>query len=123
MSIAILAIAVRAIVPAGYMFDRDGAVAVRLCSDHGFQNATINLKTGAIVLADHNAPSGAPDDNAKKKPLCPYGGQPGPVAAASPPQFDAPHFAALEAGKVARVERRAHNWTERPWPTGPPQYS
>jgi len=49
---ALLAIAARALVPAGYMFTpaQDGRfITVTLCSGHGAVDAVIDLSTGAIV--------------------------------------------------------------------------
>ncbi len=117
-----LAIAVRAIAPTGYMVGRsdDGLIAVRLCTDHGFQSATLDPKSGAIVL-DSDRPSKNPDQqNPKKPPLCPFAGQPAPLTAAAPLQIDAPQRVAIEIGKIAKAEQRARTWAERPWPTGPP---
>ena len=50
--VALLAMVVRALIPAGYMFSpaRHGdLLAITLCSGHGAVEADIDLTTGAVV--------------------------------------------------------------------------
>lgn len=70
-ALALLAIAVRALVPAGYMLApaQDGRfIAVQLCSEHGASEAVIDLNTGRLVDPDDipadNAPEKAPGADA-----------------------------------------------------------
>ncbi len=70
-AIAFLAMAVRAVIPAGYMLaaDRDGGrfVTVELCSAHGSVEALLDRETGAI-LDTAPAPKPAHDDDGKNTP-------------------------------------------------------
>ena len=123
-AIALLAMVVRAFVPAGYMFapDRSGDIlTVTLCSGHGAVEALIDLRTGAIV--DRGA---APDDPTPTNAP----GADAPCVFASVANLAAPEAPATVAVRVrtapVEVIAFAHVTPGRglaappPWSTGPP---
>lgn len=66
--LAFIAIATRALVPAGYMFapPQDGRIlTVTLCSGHGAVEALLDLSTGQLVDQD-DVPDNTPEKNAPR---------------------------------------------------------
>lgn len=126
-AIALLAIALRAVVPAGYMIApraEDGAVVMALCSEHGTTQVRIDLRTGE-VLADAAGKGAAQDGNdpvsKKWSAPCVFA----MAATLAPPEFgpgvphriDAPMVAAHVVAHLAPGRGLA---APPPWSTGPP---
>lgn len=121
---ALLAMVVRALVPAGYMFApvHDGRfIAITLCSGHGPAEGLIDLTTGAVVEA------GAAHKN--KAPTNPQGGDAPCVFAAAAALSTPEASPALNvAFRAAPVELAVRAFVSPgrglaappPWATGPP---
>ena len=58
-ALLVLAVAVRVVVPAGYMVGEDtaGQMQIELCTEHGVVSRTIDLATGDYVEPDGDAPA------------------------------------------------------------------
>ena len=123
-ALALLAIAVRALVPAGYMLAtaQDGRfIAVTLCSGHGAVDAVIDLTTGAVVDADatkqNDIPSNAPNPDAP----CVFA----TMAALSAPEHPPAFTLVFQSAPAERVRDLAVApgrglAAPPPWSTGPP---
>jgi hypothetical protein len=121
---ALLAMVVRALVPAGYMFaptQDQRFITVTLCSSHGTGEAVIDLITGAVVdpdAANHNdAPSNTPSADGP----CVFA----TVAALSAPDQPASlpvvfRLASVEILHVSAVAPGRGLAAPPPWSTGPP---
>lgn len=128
-AIALFAIALRALVPAGYMIApraEDGAVVMALCSEHGTTQVRIDLRTGEVITAESGDAAQGPaqgDDPAAKKwsAPCVFAA----AAALAPPAFgpgvparvNAP---AIEASAVAHVAPGRGLAAPPPFSTAPP---
>ncbi|MEZ5957863.1 MAG: hypothetical protein R3C27_11710 [Hyphomonadaceae bacterium] len=121
---ALVAMAVRALVPAGYMFtaEHEGRfITVTLCSAQGAADAVIDLTSGR-VLAPHEAPA----DEAPEKP--PHVDAPcvfATVAALSQPEQTPALLAAFRIAAAvhpfsAQVSPGRGLAAPPPWSTGPP---
>ena len=122
-AMALLAMALRALIPAGYMLAPENAngrfVALSLCSGHGQQDVVLDLATGELV--DANGGSDDPQD----------GGAAAPCVFAAVAPLAAPEAApALIAAAPAQTQHLAAPRTEAgesrlaappPWATGPPR--
>lgn len=127
--IALFAIALRALVPAGYMIApraEDGAVVMALCSEHGTTQVRIDLRTGEVVADDAREDdhgTGQGDDPAAKKSSAPCVFA--TAAALAPPSFgpgvpvrvNAPAF---EVSAVSHVAPGRGLAAPPPYSTGPP---
>lgn len=119
-ALALLAMVVRAFVPAGYMIGpaRAGEIlAVTLCSGHGPVEALIDLKTGALV------------DHQKKTPEKPAAGDApcvfafaAPLAAPEAPLTLTIRFVTISAplSRLAAIAPGRGLAAPPPWATGPP---
>jgi hypothetical protein len=120
-ALALLAMAARALVPAGYMFApaRGGDfISVALCSGHGAVEALIDLSTGAVV--DGRAvPDDQPASNAGAP--CVFASA-APLAAPETPAMRAIALRTLDAEPIASVPAAPGRGLAAPppWPTGPP---
>lgn len=122
-AIAFLAMAVRAVIPAGYMLadDRDSGrfVTIELCSAHGSVEALLDRETGAI-LDTAPAPKPAHDDDGKNTP-CVFAAaahlaapEHAPALIAAEVTADAPSLG------VADMRPGLGLAAPPPWSTGPP---
>ena len=119
-AIALLALVVRAIVPAGYMLApaRQGELlAITLCSGHGPVEALIDLNTGALV--EHQKK--APEKSAASDAPCVFAAVPA-LAAPEAPFTLAVRFIAISAApsRLAEVAPGRGLAAPPPWATGPP---
>ncbi len=121
---AFLAMAVRAIVPAGYMLaaapTETGLVTVTLCSVHGAVQVQVDTETGAIIdPAQNNQP--APEQDTGDNPPCVFATA---AALAAPETAPLPLAAAYgaEPAVAATVEVAPGRGLAAPppWSTGPP---
>lgn len=120
-ALLVLAVAVRVVVPVGYMLGEDtsGQIQIELCTEHGVVSRTIDLETGEYVEPGRDIPAedgqGAPDG-------CVFaaGAQIAVPAGQAP---DLQHLRVIrEAGLHHPVAFEISGRLEaaRPYPTGPP---
>ncbi|MES1202689.1 MAG: hypothetical protein ABUS57_14730 [Pseudomonadota bacterium] len=119
-ALALLAMIVRAIVPAGYMLApaRQGELlAITLCSGHGPVEALIDLNTGALV--EHQKK--APEKSAASDAPCVFAAVPA-LAAPEAPFTLAVSFIATRAApsSLADIAPGRGLAAPPPWATGPP---
>jgi hypothetical protein len=119
-ALALLAMIVRAILPAGYMLApaRQGELlAITLCSGHGPVEALIDLNTGALV--EHQKK--APEKSAASDAPCVFAAVPA-LAAPEAPFTLAVRFIAISAApsRLAEVAPGRGLAAPPPWATGPP---
>ncbi|PKP83261.1 MAG: hypothetical protein CVT79_00105 [Alphaproteobacteria bacterium HGW-Alphaproteobacteria-18] len=120
-ALLVLAVAVRVVVPAGYMLaeDTSGQMQIALCTEHGVVSRTIDLATGNYVEPGGDIPA---DDGQKAAEGCVFAA--GTQIAA--PVNDAPDLQQLrvirEAGLHHPVafELSSRLSASLPYPTGPP---
>jgi hypothetical protein len=123
-AVALLAMVVRALVPAGYMFapDRGGDVlTVTLCSGHGAVAAVIDLQTGAVVDADAAPDDQSPGKSSNANAPCVFAS----VATLAAPEAPVTVTVALQmapAETIASVRAAPGRGLAAPppWSTGPP---
>ncbi|GAM96787.1 hypothetical protein U91I_00408 [alpha proteobacterium U9-1i] len=123
--IAFLAMAIRAIVPAGYMLSAadDGRyVTVTLCSEHGTVEALIDRQTGAVLDPDERpAPTQTPNQANDDAP-CVFAFAAPLAAAEAPSLFVTRHTASVETQSFLRDARPGLGLAAPPpFSTGPPQ--
>lgn len=121
-ALALIAIAVRALIPAGFMLAAGGPsrdqIVVTLCSSHGGGQAVLDLATGQLV-DDDAAPS---DDAGSKDAPCVFA-----AAALLAPPMAAPvstpalHFAVVTPERFGMLRPGQGLAAPPPWSTGPPQ--
>lgn len=120
-ALLVLAVAVRVVVPAGYMVAENSAgyMQIELCTEHGVISRTMDLATGEYVEPGGDIPA---DDGQKAADGCVFAA--GTQIAA--PVNDAPGLQQLrvirEAGLHHPVafEIASRLDVARPYPTGPP---
>jgi hypothetical protein len=118
--LALIALALRIAVPAGFMVaaDSNNRLTVTLCSGHGPVAAAIDLATGQIVANGHGAGSGdrpaQPDADAQQTQPCHFA-----VAAVTAP---APQEVSVSApiAAIAAFPRPAREVRPQIVPTRPP---
>jgi hypothetical protein len=125
--LALLAVLVRAMIPAGYMVGPsrtgDGTTVIMLCTEQGYVASRVDLATGT-VLTGAETPSGKPDAPAKSP------GDHAPCVFAAAATLASPE-AAVAIQLPVQVETAT--WANTavvtpgrglaappPWPTGPP---
>lgn len=125
--IALFAIALRAVVPAGYMIApraEDGAVMMALCSEHGTTQVRIDLRTGEVVSDTGTGPSPSDGDAPAAKKWsapCVFA----MAATLAPPELGPGvphrlHVALADAPSAAPVAPGRGLAAPPPWATGPP---
>ena len=121
---ALLAITVRALVPAGYMFTpaQDGRfITVTLCSAHGATEAVIDLNTGAVVDPDSTTQDDPPANAPSADAPCVFAASASLVApeqlASLPVAFS---VASVELPRTIEVAPGRGLAAPPPWSTGPP---
>lgn len=120
-ALLVLAVAVRVVVPAGYMVGEDtsGQMQIELCTEHGVVSRTIDLATGEYVEPGGDIPA---EDGQKAADGCVFAAG----TQTSAPLNDAPDLAQVrvirEAGLHHPVafEMASRLDGARPYPTGPP---
>lgn len=120
---ALLAFAVRALVPAGYMFApaQDGRfLTVTLCSGHGAVETLLDLSTGQLVDPD-DVPDNTPENPPSADAPCVFA----TVAALAAPEQPATlpfvfHIAAVELSHAFGSVPGQGLAAPPPWSTGPP---
>ena len=103
---ALLAMVVRALVPAGYMVaaaDDGRFLTITLCSSHGGREAVLDLKTGALLDADAAPDDQAPADAPKSDTPCVFA----TAAALSAPQTPEAFVAPFQIASVDQPQTRA----------------
>ena len=121
---ALLAMVVRALVPAGYMFapSQDHRfITVTLCSGHGSGEAVIDLTTGAVVDADEAQKHKAPSNQQNSDGPCVFAA----AAALSAPEQPASlpvvfRLASVELPRAIEAAPGRGLAAPPPWSTGPP---
>ncbi len=121
---ALMAMVVRALVPAGFMVapaGRGDFIGLTLCSDQGAVAAFINLETGAVVDGDKPPGPSAPDGSSGHDAPCMFAS----VALLATPEVATAPFVELRPFEVASilVVRAAPGRglaAPPPWSTGPP---
>jgi len=118
--IALLAMVLRALIPAGYMpsgGEGGNFLTLTLCTAHGMVDVLVDPATGAVVDAGANGQDTG--DTGKDAP-CVFAGMVAFAAPLAPPSLLPPpsfHAAApVEAGHIAHKALDS----ESPWSTGPP---
>lgn len=126
-ALALLAVFVRALIPAGYMIspraEADGMV-ITLCTGQGSIEAVVDRKTGAIIsVGDHdNGGSKAPGKSTDHHPPCVFSASATLAGPAPSPVLDGPVTVALPADQrrpEAIIPGRGLA-APPPWSTGPP---
>ncbi|MGE3303054.1 MAG: DUF2946 family protein [Hyphomonadaceae bacterium] len=121
--LAVIALALRVAVPAGFMLANDGhhRLTVTLCSSMGPVEAVLDLATGKLVAPDH-APK--PGGGEKNKAPCAFAALNAPAAGAQGVSIAAPHGAAVLAPRTPRAERPSLQPAGPPLPArGPPLFA
>lgn len=117
--LAFMAVAIRAIVPAGYMLGADDGryVSVMLCSSTGWVEALVHRDTGAVVDPDERP---APQQTSHDTP-CAFATAAPLAAPESAPQIATAHVATIETQSFLRDARPGLGLAAPPpWSTGPP---
>jgi hypothetical protein len=121
---ALLAMVVRALVPAGYMFapTHDSRfLAITLCSGHGPAEAVLDLTTGAIVDASEAQTHKAPSSPSRTDAPCVFATA-APLSAPEAPAVIAVAFRhqAIELPSAIVATPGRGLAAPPPWSTGPP---
>jgi hypothetical protein len=118
--LAFMAVAIRAVVPAGYMLGADDGrfVSVMLCGSTGWVEALVDRDTGAIIDPDERPAPKQTHDNAP----CVFAMAAPLVAPESAATIATSHVATIDAQQHALRDARPGLGLAAPppWSTGPP---